>query len=50
MSRLVIHRNILGKEHEMTDDCWCDPMVVEDGDLRTTGQIVEESDKRDLRQ
>ncbi len=46
---LVIHRNIEG-DHKITGtSCWCDPLVVEDNDLRTTEQLVEESNKRDLR-
>jgi len=45
---VVIHRDIPGK-HILSADCWCDPMVVEDDDLRTTQQLLEESDRKDLR-
>jgi hypothetical protein len=45
---VVIHRNIPG-EHILSKDCWCYPMIVEDDDLRTTQQLLEESDRKDLR-
>lgn len=46
---LVIHRNILAEHILDEGKCWCDPLVVEDDDLRTNQQIHEESLKRDLK-
>lgn len=46
---LIIHRDIREKEHEQSEDCWCDPMIVQDDDLRTTEQLLAESNRRDLK-
>jgi hypothetical protein len=48
--KLIIHRDIKGQHNTMSEECWCDPLVIDPGSTITTGQIKEESDKRDLKQ
>lgn len=45
-SQLVIHRDFEG-EHEMSDGCWCRPIVMDSDDPRDAENVVGESEKAD---
>ncbi len=52
MDCLVIHKDIQGEHDtsEMGNDCWCEPLIIEDGSLLTTEQIMEIDRIRNLKQ
>lgn len=49
---LVIHKDIDDPNREHNTDsleCWCDPLIVQDDDLRTMEQINEEDRLQNLK-
>lgn len=44
--QIVVHRNFEG-EHEISDACWCCPIVADSDDLRDAEEIAAESERED---
>lgn len=41
---LIIHRQFDG-EHELTETCWCQPIITDTDDLRDADDIVAETER-----
>lgn len=44
--QIVVHRNFAG-EHEISETCWCRPIVTDSDDLRNAEEIVAEAERED---
>ena len=48
--KIIVHRDIMGIHDVDNPTCWCEPHVFMSDDMRTVEQLMDEIQRRELKQ